>query len=596
MTRRPRWVSITTLAAAGLLAATLGGPVLAQDGSPAASAPAATPYPDPVEQPPAPAADVTEYPNYGGEVDCEAHTFNGRPYPGNLKKITAPDASTVVFEFCNPNIAFLAQAAFAANAIDDAAYLIAHAPDGSIVTQPNGTGPYKVDTWDIGNRIVYTRNDDYWGEPARTPTLEFRWSDQSAARMTEILSGTVDGVDNPGRDDLPAIESNPDLVVLPRVAPNVFYLGMSNAYEPWDDVRVRQAIAMGIDRQRIVDNFYPPGSTVATTFTPCSIPYACEGEDWYEFDPEAARALLAEAGFPDGFQTKIHLRDRDRVYITGQSVIAQDIQAQLKENLNIDATIDIQESGTMVDNVLAGKQDGIFMFGWGADYPDATNFLDFHFGSGTGAKFGEAFPDLVDVLNRAGQTPVPEERTALYTEANNLIKQYVPMVPVAYSGSAAVFRSDVEDPHTSPLTSEIFAVMQAADRDTFVWMQNAEPLGLYCADETDGESLRACEQTNEALYAYEIGGTATKPSLATECTSSEDFLTWTCSLRDGVTFHDGSTLDASDVVLSYAAQWDALSPLHVGRSGAFEYWPATVGGGFLNPPGPCGLPNTAACE
>ena len=114
MTRRPRWVSIASLVAAGLLAATLAGPVMAQDASAPASAPAATPYPDPIEQPPAPAPDITEYPNYGGEVDCEADTFNGRPYAGNLKKITAPDASTVVFEFCNPNIAFREQAAFAA--------------------------------------------------------------------------------------------------------------------------------------------------------------------------------------------------------------------------------------------------------------------------------------------------------------------------------------------------------------------------------------------------------------------------------------------------------------------------------------------------
>jgi ABC-type transport system substrate-binding protein len=580
-----------SLGAAALLVLTSLGAVAQEE-----SAPAATPYPDAVEQPPAPTADVTEYPNYGGEVDCENDTFNGRPYAGNLKRISAPDASTVVFEFCNPNIAFLAQIAFSANGIDDADYLIAHAPDGSIVTQPNGTGPYQLDSWDLGNRMVFKAFDGYWGEPAQAPNLEFRWSDQSAARLNEILAGTVDGIDNPGRDDLATIEATPDLTLIPRLAPNIFYLGMNRDYEPWDDASVRQAIAMGIDRQRIVDNFYPPGSTVATTFTPCSIPYACEGDAWYDFDPEAARALLAEAGYPDGFQTKIHLRDRDRVYITGQAIIAQDIQAQLKENLNIDATIDVQESGTMVDNVLAGKQDGIFMFGWGADYPDATNFLDFHFGSGAGTKFGEPFPDLVDVLNRAGQTPVAEERTALYTEANNLIKEYVPMVPVAYSGSAGVFKSDVEGAHVSPLVSEIFAVMKPGDRDTMVWMQNAEPLGLYAADETDGESLRAAEQIKESLYAYVIGGTETIPSLATECTSSEDFLTWTCTLREGVSFHDGSTLDASDVVLSMAAQWDAISPLHVGRSGAFEYWPATVGGGFLNPPGPCGLPNTAPCE
>src|SRR5688572_2606888 len=95
---RPTWVSVSTLALSALLAASVAAPALAQDASPAASAPAATPYPDPAEQPPAPTSDITEYPNYGGEVDCEGDTFNARPYAGNLKKITAPDPSTVVFE------------------------------------------------------------------------------------------------------------------------------------------------------------------------------------------------------------------------------------------------------------------------------------------------------------------------------------------------------------------------------------------------------------------------------------------------------------------------------------------------------------------
>ena len=81
-----------------------------------------------------------------------------------------------------------------------------------------------------------------------------------------------------------------------------------------------------------------------------------------------------------------------------------------------------------------------------------------------------------------------------------------------------------------------------------------------------------------------MGSTATEPALATGCTANEDLTVWTCTLREGVTFHDGATFDASDVIVSFAAQWDAASPLHVGRTGAFEYWPSLVGGGFLNPP------------
>jgi ABC-type transport system substrate-binding protein len=127
--------------------------------------------------------------------------------------------------------------------------------------------------------------------------------------------------------------------------------------------------------------------------------------------------------------------------------------------------------------------------------------------------------------------------------------------------------------------------MKAGTRDTLVWMQNAEPLSLYCGDETDGETLRACEQVNESLYAYKVAGTEVEPSLASECKPNADLTTWTCTLRDGVKFHDGATLDANDVVATFAAQWDTKNPNHVGRSGAFEYFPGLFAG-YLNPPPP----------
>ena len=127
--------------------------------------------------------------------------------------------------------------------------------------------------------------------------------------------------------------------------------------------------------------------------------------------------------------------------------------------------------------------------------------------------------------------------------------------------------------------------MSIPGQDTFVWMQNAEPISLYCADETDGETLRACEQINESLYRYEVGGTATIPNLATACVPNLELTEWTCTLQEGVTFSDGSTLDANDVTLSLIAQWDASSPYHVARTGTFEYW-GGLWGAFLNPPAP----------
>jgi peptide/nickel transport system substrate-binding protein len=393
----------------------------------------------------------------------------------------------------------------------------------------------------------------------------------------------VDAIDNPGPDDFATIEADANLKLIPRPALNVMYVGINNTSKPFDDEKVRQAIAMGIDRQRIVDNFYPAGSEVAKYFAPCAIPNGCAGEEWYTFDVAKAKALLAEAGFADGFKTEIAYRDQVLSYLPYPGLVAQDLQAQLKENLNIDASINVMESGAFLEAASAGKLPGLFLLGWGADYPDMTNFLDYHFGAGANDSFGKKHDDLTAVLKQAAATNGDEARKPLYEQANNLIKQHVPMVPISHGGSATAYKAAVEGTHSSPLGNETFAVMSIPRQDTFVWMQNAEPISLYCADETDGESLRGCEQITESLYKYEIGGTASQPNLAKSCDPNTDLTEWTCTLQEGVKFSDGSDLDANDVVTTLTIQWDASNPLHKGNTGAFDYW-AGLWGGFLNAP------------
>lgn len=577
MSRSPRWSPL--LALVGATALIVGACGQAASPSPTGASPTQGPTADPGTPEP---FDGIAYPETG-DAPC-----GDEDYTGQIKKITAVDRYTVEFQLCAPDVAFLSKVAFSAFGIHDSDYLEAHAPDKSYLDEPNGTGPYKLKEWSKGNRLVLEINNDYWGTAALTQEVEFRWSDEAAQRYLELQSGNVDGIDNPGTDDIAAIEADSDLTFYPREGLNTLYLGFNNTIEPWTNDKVRQAIALGVDRQRIVDNFYPEGSEVATHFTPCAIPHGCEGEETWDFDLDEAKRLLAEGMQELGvsqIDTKIQFRAAVRGYLPDPPQIATEVSQQLRNNLGINATLELMESGAFLDANAAGTLDGIFLLGWGADYPDATNFLDYHFGSGSGQKFGQPYPDIVAALNRGAQTADESARAEAYEEANNLIKEHVPMVIVAHGGSGTVFKADVEGAHSSPLSNEVFSVMKPADRTTLVWMQNAEPLSLYCGDESDGETLRACEQINESLYAFEVGGTATEPALATECTANNDLTVWTCTLREGVTFHDGAELDANDVVLTYAVQWDADHPLHVGRSGAFEYFPG-LWGGFLNPPPP----------
>jgi peptide/nickel transport system substrate-binding protein len=534
------------------------------------------PSPSPTTQPTGPVDEFAgmSYPE-DGPAECGSDIN-----PSNITQIAALDRLTVEFTLCSPDVAFLPKIAFSSFAIDDSDYLEAHGADGSIVTEPNGTGPYQLDAWNRGSEIVLTAFDGYWGEAPLSPTVVFRWSTEAAQRLVELQAGTADGIDNPGADDFETIEADADLQLIPREGLNTFYVGFNNTYAPFDNEEVRQAIAMGIDRQRIVDNFYPPGSEVASHFTPCAIPFGCEGEEWYEYDPDAAREML-EPFLP--ITTQIHLRDVVRGYLPAPVQVATDLQDQLAD-LGITTTIDVQDPTAYLDNADLGLLEGIHLLGWGADYPDPTNFLDFHFGGGASDQFGDKWDDVTEPLATAAATVVEEERSSNYEAANDAIKQHVPMIPVAHGGSGTAWQANLQgEPHSSPLSNESMAVIGPGEDDQLVWIQNGEPGGLYCADETDGESLRVCEQVKESLYAYEVGGTTAIPGLAEECVPNDDLSVWTCTLRDGVTFHDGATLDANDVVLSYAVQWDAEHPLHVGRDGSFTYFSA-LWGNFLNPP------------
>ena len=547
------------LAGCGAPAAPTGSETAAEaTEAPAAEAPAATPF--------SPMAVSAENCDYGGE----------------FQTIESIDEMTVKFTLCYPDPAFPSKVAFSSFAINDADYLEATGGGGDLVEQPNGTGPYEMVEWRRGDQIIYNRFDDYWGDPAIAENLIFRWSAESAQRLVELQAGTVDGIDNPGPDDFEAIEADENLQLALRSGTNIFYLGMNNTYPPFDNERVRQAFAMAIDRQRLVDNFYPPGSSVATQFMPPSIFGYSEGQTWYDYDPEMAKQILEEEGVLPDFNTTITYRDVVRGYLPNPGVVAQDIQAQLAE-IGVNAEIVVMESGSFLDAADRGELDGFHMLGWGADYPDATNFLDFHFGPGSSDQFGEGFPDIWDALKEGATKADPADRQPFYDQANELIKQHVPMIPIAHGGNGAAYLADVEGAYASDIGAEKFALMNPGGRDTFVWMQNGEPPGLYCADESDGEALRACEQAMESLLAYEPGTGAVVASLATDWSANDELTEWTFTLRDGVKFHNGAMLDANDVVMSYVVQWDASHPLHTGRDGSFTYFPGLFGQ-FLNAP------------
>ena len=505
-------------------------------------------------------------------------------YKGEIGKIEAVDAGTVKFTLCSADVAFPSKVAFSAFQIEPSEYLekAGGTAGGDLVNKPIGTGPYMLKQWDKGSQIVLEANPNYWGDKAKAATAVFQWNAEAAQRLVQLQSGAADGIDNVGTSDFDTVKNDANLTLVERPATNVFYIGFNVDDPTFSNEKVRQAIGFAIDKQRIVDNFYPKGSTVATQFLPSSIPGFDLGFTDFTYDPAKAKQLLQDAGTPT-LNVTLSFRDVVRGYLPQPSVVAQDIQAQLAQ-VGINVTLDNQESTTFIDNANGGKLP-FYLLGWGADYPDATNFLDYHFGAGASPQFGKGFSDIQGLLTQAAAKTEQSQRDPLYAQVAQLLAQHVPMVPVANGGSATAYKKAVTNPQASPLSNEILAQMAVPGQSTFVFIQNGEPGGLYCADETDGESLRVCEQIGESLLSYKVNGTEVEPGLAESYTSSADLKEWTFKLRQGVKFSDGSAFDANDVVKSYRVQWDYTDPLHKGRQGDFTYFSALFGG-FLNPPPP----------
>jgi hypothetical protein len=239
------------------------------------------------------------------------------------------------------------------------------------------------------------------------------------------------------------------------------------------------------------------------------------------------------------------------------------------------------DSTSFIRQATGGKLSGFHLLGWGADFAHVSSFLDFHFGQRS-RQFGNAHPELQDLLLQASGVADLSTAATLYGRANDAISALIPAIPIAHGASAFAARAGVANLHVPPFGAPQFHLSDPGS-DSFVFMQNAEPLSLYCMDETDFESMAACQQVLQGLFGYAPDSALVEPRLAEDCTPDAGAGEWVCRLRASVRFHDGSRLHANDVVATWAAALDAASPYHTGNTGAFIY-PQWLWGGLMNSP------------
>ncbi|MDN5717044.1 MAG: ABC transporter substrate-binding protein [Janibacter sp.] len=330
--------------------------------------------------------------------------------------------------------------------------------------KPVGTGPYLLDKYDTANKTVsLTRNDDYWGEKAKTAKIVFKIIPDESTRRQELEAGSIDGYDLPNPVDWKGLEESGNQVEV-RDPFNILYLGLQpEANAKLKDVRVRQAINYAINRDQLVKSQLPEGATAASQFMPDTVSGYNKDLKPYPYDTAKAKSLLKEAGAEGMTLRFAYPSEVTRPYMPNPQKIHEAIRKDL-EKAGIKVEVETMPwNGGYLDNVDAHKYDA-FLLGWTGDYDSADNFIGTFFGNAKLNDFstvaGGYGQELSKELKDADATVDEAERATKYEAINKKIAEdYVPGAPISHSPPAIVVSKDVKGLVTSPLTAEEFSTV-----------------------------------------------------------------------------------------------------------------------------------------
>jgi len=310
----------------------------------------------------------------------------------------------------------------------------------SYAQNPVGTGALMFVNWVVGNRIELARWDNYWGEAPRIKNVTIRYIGDDATRVLELETGGVDIAFPIPPQDLSRVEANKDLHVLRRATLSMSFIGFNNQKPPFNDLRVRQAIIHAIDMKALLDATLMGVGTVAKgPITSTVWASAADILPQLEYNPDKARQLLAQAGFPNGFSATIATNENAQRIDT--AVIMQNMLAQVGINLNIS----IMEWAAYLDMMDRGEQE-MYILGWVTVTGDPDYGLEiFHsrsFGAG-GNHSLYSNPAVDRLLDAARKETNPDTRYDMYIEAQRLIHADSPMLYSVEGESIIAARKNV---------------------------------------------------------------------------------------------------------------------------------------------------------
>lgn len=336
---------------------------------------------------------------------AEDSTNAQKPLFAGITDVKAVNPSTVQVTLDQPNGSFLFNMAWGD------AVIVAEESIADIATNPIGTGAFKFADWVQGDRIELVRNDDYWGNPPALASATFRFISDPTAAFAAVMAEDVDVFAGfPAPENLPQFEADPRFQVLNGNTEGETILSTNNKMPPFDNVLVRQAVAHAIDRQAIIDGaMFGLGTPIGTHFAPHNPDYVDLTAN-SNYDPEKARALLAEAGFADGFTTTLKLPPPSYARRGGEI-----IAAQLRE-VGITAEISNIEWAQWIEEVFKNKDFGLSIV-------SHTEPMDIGIYADPDYYFQYDNPDFQALITELTATADPAARSALLAKAQTIISE-----------------------------------------------------------------------------------------------------------------------------------------------------------------------------
>lgn len=303
-----------------------------------------------------------------------------------------------------------------------------------------GSGPFYVSEWTPNDHYTLTRNDKYWGEMPIATSITARVIPEGSARAIALETGEVDIVWSVEATDAANVEANPDTLLLTQSSSSIEYLGMNTTKEVFSDERVRQAVNYAIDKEAIVAAIEEGRAVVANSYINNTIPGWTDKVEAYPYDPEMAKQLLTDAGYPNGFDCHLYVNGDKRTRT------AQIIQAQLAE-VGINVEISTYEWGALLDSLNAGEHE-MFILGWSNSTFDAdgSTFQLFH-SSNHGATGNRAFltdQTVDDLIVSASMETDNDKRMELYAELQERLHELSPWCPLYYRDDNVGVRADLK--------------------------------------------------------------------------------------------------------------------------------------------------------